>query len=97
MRVKNVLLIKKQIVMKYYVWELNEERKEIIFNKSEEKMGDMEALSLEQFNDYVKLYPDYKLVDLESCIIPVFNHVSSKHPDGVNGLMDMLFNRLNEK
>jgi hypothetical protein len=88
-----VLLIKKTKVMKYYVWELNEERKEIIFNKSENKMGDMEALTMEQFNEYVKQYPDYQLQDLESFIIPVFNHVSETHPDGANGLMDMLMKR----
>lgn len=76
--------------MKYYVWELNEERKEIIFNKSESNMADMRALSEEQFKDYVGKYPDYNLVDLESIMVNVFDAASDNHPDGKVGLVNML-------
>ena len=83
--------------MNYYIWELNEERKEIIFNATESEMDEMEALSIDQFNDIVKRYPDYQLIDLDSYMIKVFSRASQKLPDGDVGLVNMLMRGFNAK
>lgn len=81
--------------MNYYLWELNESRKEIIFNKSEEKMSDMEALNIDQFNEIVNRHPEYQLIDLEAQLLNAFKHTSQKHPEGDAGLVNMLMRGFN--
>lgn len=76
--------------MKYYIWDLNEERKEIIFNKSENEMGEMTPLNEEEFNEYMRKYPDYKLLDLASVMINIFNASSDVFDDGNSGLVKNL-------
>ncbi len=83
--------------MNYYLWELNEERKEIIFNASESKMDEMEALSKDQFDDIVKRHPDYQLIDLDAHMIEIFSRASQKLPDGDVGLVNMLMRGFNDK
>jgi len=81
--------------MNYYLWELNESRKEIIFNKSEEKMSDMEALNIDQFNEIVNRHPEYQLIDLEAQMLNTFKHASQKLPEGDAGFVNTLMRGFN--